>query len=83
MATFHIPFGVAQDWQPSDHEPLYLEQARGAAREAEAEEHLTLSLPPDLSRSVVAAAAREGVSPHAWLVQTVARTAYSIEPVRS
>jgi predicted HicB family RNase H-like nuclease len=82
MATFHIPFGIAQDWQPSDQEPLYLEQARGAAREAEAEQHLTLSLPPELSRTVAAAAAREGVSTHAWLVRTVARTAYSVEPVR-
>jgi predicted HicB family RNase H-like nuclease len=83
MATFHIPFGVAQDWQPSEQEPLYLEQARGLAREAETEQHLSVSLPPELAHAVVAVAAREGVSPHAWLVRTVARSAYSVEPVRS
>jgi predicted HicB family RNase H-like nuclease len=80
MATFHIPFGVSvQGWEPAQREPLYLEQARAAAREAEAEQHLTLSLPPELARTVVAAAAREGVSPHAWLVRAVARTAYAVE----
>jgi len=79
MATFHIPFGIAEDYRPSEREPLYLEQARGVAREAEAEQHLTLSLPPELSRTVVAAAAREGISTHTWLVRAVARTAYTVE----
>jgi predicted HicB family RNase H-like nuclease len=84
MATFHIPFGGAvEDWRPSEREPLYLEQARGVAREAEAEQHLTVSLPPELSRTVAAAAAREGVSPHAWLVRTVARIAYSVDGAHS
>jgi predicted HicB family RNase H-like nuclease len=79
MATFHIPFGRAEAWQPADREPLYLEQARGIAREAEVEQHLTVSIPPELARSVTAAAARDGVSTHAWLVRAVARTVYSVE----
>jgi predicted HicB family RNase H-like nuclease len=79
MATFHLPFGSAEAWQPATREPLYLEHARGAAREAEVEQHLTVSLPPALAHSVAQAAAREGVSPHAWLVRTVARTVYAVE----
>lgn len=80
MATFHIPFGVVEGWRPADREPIHLEQARGVAREVEAEQHLSVSLPPELAHSVVAAAAREGLSPHAWLVRAVARTVYSAGP---
>jgi predicted HicB family RNase H-like nuclease len=76
MATFQIPFGFAEDWRPSDREPIHIEQARAAAREAEVQEHLTLSLPRELSRSVSAAAAREGVSAHTWLLRAVARTVW-------
>lgn len=74
MATFQIPFGLAQEWRPAQREPLYLEQARAAAIEQEAERHIVVSLPPELSRTVAAAAAREGVSARAWLVRAITRT---------
>ena len=74
MATFQIPFGLAQEWRPAPREPLYLEQARAAATEQEAESHIVVSLPPELSRTVAAAAAREGVSAREWLVRAIART---------
>jgi len=75
MATFQIPFGLAQEWQPKQREPLYVEQARAAATDQEAQEHIVVSLPPELSRTVAAAASREGVSARAWLVRELTRTA--------
>lgn len=75
MATFQIPFGFAEEFSPSDREPLYLEQARGLAREAEAARRYTVALPPALSRSVAEAAASEGLTIPDWLVRVAARSA--------
>lgn len=76
MATFQIPFGIAEDWHPSDREPLYLEQARGLAREAETARRITVALPPALSRSVAEAAANEGLTIPDWLVRVAARNVF-------
>jgi hypothetical protein len=76
MATFQIPFGFAEEWHPSDREPLYLEQARALAREAETARRVTVALPPALSRSIAEAAASEGLTVPDWLVRVAARTVF-------
>lgn len=76
MATFQIPFGFAEEWHPSDREPLYIEQANGVAREAEIAQRVTIALPPALSRSVAEAAASEGLTVSDWLVRVAARTVF-------
>ena len=76
MATFQIPFGFAEEFSPSDREPLYLEQARGLAREAEAARRITVTLPQALSRSVAEAAANEGLTIPDWLVRVAARNVF-------
>jgi len=76
MATFQIPFGFAEDVNYSDREPLYLEQARGLAREAEAARQVTVAIPSALSRSIADAAASEGLSIPDWLLRVAARTVF-------
>lgn len=76
MATFQIPFGFAEEWHPADREPLYIEQARALAREAEVARQVTVAFPPALGRSVAEAAASEGLSVPDWLVRVAARTVF-------
>ena len=76
MATFQIPFGFAEDWQPSDREPLHLENARAAAREAEVVREVRVPLTPALSRGVAEAAASEGLTVPQWLARVAARTVF-------
>ena len=77
MATFQIPFGFAEEWRPTEREPIHIEQVRALQREAESTSRVTVSLSPALSRSVAEAAAIEGLTVSDWLVRVAARTVFN------